>query len=136
MDDFFATEGIKKSVSQQALSKARNKFTCLPFKTAFDPIVSASYDDIHCSDLERFNGKFLIAIDCSTVALPNIPKLKHFLGTINKFPTARISMAYDALNDFVMDYDRSNFLMRLNTKFSKEIDALGIGSHIIKDIIT
>ena len=58
LDDFFATEGMKKSVSQQALSKARNKFTALPFKNAFDAIVSASYDDVHRSDLERFNGKF------------------------------------------------------------------------------
>ena len=179
LDDFFATEGIKKSVSQQALSKARSKFTCLPFCAAFEAIVKASYDDIHRSDLERFNGKFLIAIDGSTVALPNIPKLKRFFVAMNKSPTARISMAYDVLNDLVMDadidsimfgeqlnaemhidhieelidlkeaififdrgypswnlidylYDKSNFLMRVKTKFNDEIDALGLGSHIIE----
>mgnify|MGYP002624606717 CR=1 FL=1 len=177
LNDFFDVEG-EKAVSQQALSKARSKFSALPFQKVFEAIVKTSYDDEHISDLQRFNGKFLIAIDGSTVTLPNIPELGRIFGTMSNSPKARASIAYDVLNDLVIDadideiscgeglqaschiynieeiinlkeaififdrgypsrylidrlYDKSNFLMRLKTKFNKEIDALGIGSHII-----
>ena len=177
LNDFFDVEG-KKAVSQQALSKARSKFSELPFKKVFKTIVKASYDDAHISGLKRFHGKFLIAIDGSLLTLPNIPELGRIFGNMGNSPKARISIGCDILNDLVMDadideisfgegiqarfhiveigkiidlkeaififdrgypsrdlindlYHKSHFLMRLKNKFNKEIDALGLGSHII-----
>lgn len=105
LDNFFTLEGKENSVSQQAFSKARSKFDCSPFKKAFSAIVKAAYDGEQLPSLKRFHDKFLIAIDGSILALPNIPALHHSFGTIGKAPAARISMALDVLNDLVMDAD-------------------------------
>lgn len=176
---FFEEEGI--TMSQQALSKARNKFNHTPFLKVFEAIRDMMYDEENSPDLERYEGMIVIAIDGSQTPLPNIPKLrKKYGGTGSKrsSPTARASIAYDVTNDFIMDADfvplsvgertlamqhikkvgeiidlkealfildrgypcedlirelseKSHYLMRLRRKFSKDIDELGLGSHII-----
>ena len=176
---FLERKGI--TMSQQALSKARSKFDHTPFLKLFDGIRNAFYSSEYIDKLHKFNGKFLIAIDGSDTPLPNLPSLlKKFGGTGAKAssPTARMSIAYDILNDFIMEANfsplsvserdhaknhieqvgkmidlkdsvfimdrgyasqeliellskKSSYLFRLRTKFSTEIDALSLGSHII-----
>ena len=176
---FLERKGI--TMSQQALSKARSKFDHTPFLKLFDGIRNAFYSSEYIDKLHKFNGKFLIAIDGSDTPLPNLPSLlKKFGGTGAKAssPTARMSIAYDILNDFIMEANfsplsvserdhaknhieqvgkmidlkdsvfimdrgyasqeliellskKSSYLSRLRTKFSTEIDALSLGSHII-----
>ena len=176
---FLERKGI--TMSQQALSKARSKFDHTPFLKLFDGIRNAFYSSEYIDKLHKFNGKFLIAIDGSDTPLPNLPSLlKKFGGTGAKAssPTARMSIAYDILNDFIMEAnfsplsvserdhaknhieqvgkmidlkdsvfimdrgyasqeliellsEKSSYLFRLRTKFSTEIDALSLGSHII-----
>jgi len=179
LGNFLERKGI--TMSQQALSKARSKFDHTPFLKLFNGIRNAFYSSEYIDKLHKFNGKFLIAIDGSDTALPNLPSLlKKFGGTGSKAssPTARMSIAYDILNDFIMEANfsplnvserdhaqnhieqvgkiidlkdsvfimdrgyasqeliellskKSLYLFRLRTKFSTEIDALSLGSHII-----
>lgn len=169
------------TMSQQALSKARSKFDHSPFLKLFNGVRNAFYSEEYLPTLRKFHDKFLVAIDGSDTPLPNLPALlEKFGGTGAKAssPTARMSIAYDVLNDFIIDaafspltvserdhaknhienvgkiidlkdtvfiMDRgyssqeliellskkSYYLFRLRSKFSTEIDALPIGSHII-----
>lgn len=104
LNKFFESKGI--TMSQQALSKARSKFDHTPFFKLFTAVRDAFYGKEYLDKLYKFHDKFLIAIDGSETALPNLPKLlEKFGGTGAKAssPTARMSIAYDVLNDFIMD---------------------------------
>ena len=108
LNKFFEKEGI--TMSQQALSKARNKFDHSPFQKIFNAVRDATYAPERFSSLEKYYGKLLIAIDGSGTELPNLPSLREkFGGTGAKAssPTARMSIAYDVLNDFIVDADFS-----------------------------
>ena len=96
------------TMSQQALSKARNKFDHSPFWKLFIGIRDAFYAPAYLPTLSKLHNKFVIAIDGSTAELPNMPELhKKYGGTGAKAssPTARMSIAYDVLNDFIMSAD-------------------------------
>ena len=104
LGSFLERKGI--IMSQQALSKARSKFDHTPFLKLFQGIRNAFYSSEYIDKLHKYNGKFLIAIDGSDTPLPNLPSLlKKFGGTGAKAssPTARMSIAYDILNDFIME---------------------------------
>lgn len=101
---FLERKGI--TMSQQALSKARSKFDHSPFQKLFSAVRDAFYDAKYLNTLHKFHGKFLIAIDGSDTPLPNLPALlEKYGGTGVKAssPTARMSIAYDVLNDFIID---------------------------------
>lgn len=101
---FFESKGI--TMSQQALSKARSKFNHTPFLKLFAGVRDAFYGKEYLDSLRKFKGKFLFAIDGSETPLPNLPTLlEKFGGTGSKAssPTARMSIAYDVLNDFIID---------------------------------
>ena len=94
------------TVSQQAVSKARNKFDHTPFMKLFNAIRDAIYDKERIDGLKKYHGKFIFAIDGSETALPNMPTLlEKFGGTGSKAssPTARMSITYDVLNDIIVD---------------------------------
>lgn len=179
LNKFLERRGM--TMSQQALSKARSKFDHSPFLKLFNGVRDAFYGAEYLPTLRKFHDKFLVAIDGSETPLPNLPALlEKFGGTGAKAssPTARMSIAYDVLNDFIIDaafspltvserdhakdhienvgkiidlkdsifiMDRgypsreliellskkSYYLFRLRSKFSTEIDALPLGSHII-----
>lgn len=102
--NFFESKGI--TMSQQALSKARSKFDHTPFLKLFKAIRNAFYDHSRLNHLRKYHGKFVLAIDGSETSLPNLPALREkFGGTGAKAssPTGRMSIAYDVLNDFIMD---------------------------------
>lgn len=108
LNKFFENKGI--TMSQQALSKARNKFDHSPFQKIFTAVRDAQYAPNQLPSLEKYEGKLLIAIDGSATELPNLPSLlEKFGGTGAKAssPTARMSIAYDVLNDFIVDADFS-----------------------------
>ena len=95
-------------MSQQALSKARNKFDHSPFWKLFIGIRDTFYSKEYLPALSKMYDKFIIAIDGSTAELPNTPSLcEKYGGTGSKSesPTARMSIAYDVLNDFIMSAD-------------------------------
>ena len=104
LNNFLEREDI--TMSQQALSKARSKFDHTPFLKLFTAVRDAFYGAEYIDNLRKYHNKFLIAIDGSDTALPNLPSLiEKFGGTGSKSssPTARMSIAYDVLNDFIID---------------------------------
>ena len=104
LHNFFESKGI--TMSQQALSKARSKLDHTPFLKLFTAIRGAFYEKERLDHLRKYHGKFILAIDGSSTELPNLPLLREkFGGTGAKAssPTARMSIAYDVLNDFIMD---------------------------------
>ena len=69
-------------MTQQALSKARNHFDHTPFQKIFCAVRDAAYGEENIADMKRFMGLFLVAVDGSETALPNLPQLcKEFGGT-------------------------------------------------------
>ena len=105
---FFEKEEV--TMSQQALSKARNKFDHSPFVKLYTAIRDAFYAEEHLTSLRRYCGKLIIAIDGSETVLPNLPALREkFGGTGSKAssPTARMSIAYDVLDDIIIDAEFS-----------------------------
>jgi len=96
--------GTDIHISQQAFSKARDKFDHSPFLKLFRATAEELY--IGEYDFETFMGYRVSAIDGTTMGLPNLPSLKEeFGGTgVNAdTPTARGSIQLDILNDIVMD---------------------------------
>ena len=104
LNHFFEKDDI--TMSQQALSKARNKFNHTPFSKMYYSDRDAFFEEKYLKELNRFDGKIIIAIDGSDTPLPNLPELcSKFGGTGAKAssPTARMSIAYYVLNDFIME---------------------------------
>ena len=104
LNKFLERRGM--TMSQQALSKARSKFDHSPFLKLFNGVRDAFYGAEFLPTLRKFHDKFLVAIDGSETPLPNLPALlEKFGGTGAKTssPTARMSIAYDVLNDFIID---------------------------------
>jgi len=123
LNKFFENKGI--TMSQQALSKARNKFDHSPFQKLYTVVRDAQYAPKQLPFLEKYDGKLLIAIDGSATELPNLPSLlEKFGGTGAKAssPTARMSIAYDVLNDFIVDADFSPLSVSERTHAKNHID--------------
>ena len=104
LNKFLERRGM--TMSQQALSKAHSKFDHSPFLKLFNGVRDAFYGAEYLPTLRKFHDKFLVAIDGSETPLPNLPALlEKFGGTGAKAssPTAHMSIAYDVLNDFIID---------------------------------
>lgn len=95
-------------MSQQAFSKARNHFDHTPFSKAFYNTLSIEYAPEKDPALKRFKGYKIFAIDGSAIALPNIPELRETFGAVGAgaaSPSARASIAYDVINDRIVEAD-------------------------------
>ena len=126
LNRFFEKEGI--TMSQQALSKARNKFDHTPFLKLYNAIREAYYSSEYIATLDKLHNKFIIAIDGSDTPLPNLPDLRDkFGGTGAKAssPTARMSIAYDVTNDFIMDADFSPLAVSERTHAKNHLEKVG-----------
>jgi hypothetical protein len=91
-------------MSQQAFSKARSHFDHSPFEFFFRDQIRRRFGGEH--EIRLLYGFQVLAVDGSDIALPDIPKLlKTFGGTGRNAssPTAKISLLYDILNDFIVD---------------------------------
>lgn len=123
---FLERKGI--TMTQQALSKARNKFDHTPFQKLFTAVRDAFYGAEYLDTLHKFCGKFLVAIDGSETPLPNLPSLlKKYGGTGAKAssPTARMSIAYDVLNDIIIDADFTSLNVREREHAKNHIEKTG-----------
>jgi hypothetical protein len=86
--------GTGVPVSEQAISKARNKLRWEAFEELFTDSVKFIYEGSY----ELWNGYRVWAIDGSKIALPNHPKLGELFGSEKGSPTARGSILYDVIN--------------------------------------
>lgn len=94
----------ERSMSQQALSKARSHFDHSPFETIFRNTVHMRYCEGH--DIALLHGYQVLAIDGSTIALPDVPALLGAFGGVGRnadSPAGKASVLYDVRNDFIMD---------------------------------
>lgn len=99
----------ERSMSQQALSKARSHFDHSPFEKIFRNTVHMRYCEGH--DIALVHGYQVLAIDGSTIALPDVPALLDAFGGVGRnadSPAGKASVLYDVRNDFIMDaaFDR------------------------------
>jgi hypothetical protein len=93
-----------EAMTQQAVSKARSHFDHSPFERLFRDIVELRYRGEHKINL--WHGCQLFAVDGSDIALPKMPNLLEAFGGTGRnadSPTAKISLLYDVLNDFIVD---------------------------------
>ena len=91
-----------KPASQQALSKQRSHLDCSPFQKAFYALRDNDYKDF---SMDKKLGYMLLAIDGTLVPLPNLPQFAEWYGTIGRgssSPTARASLCFDSINDFIV----------------------------------
>ena len=126
LNKFFERKGI--TMSQQALSMARSKFDHTPFLKLFTAVRDAFYGTAYLPKLRKFHDKFLVAIDGSETELPNLPALlEKFGGTGAKAssPTARMSIAYDVLNDFIIDANFTPLTVSEREHAKNHIEAVG-----------
>jgi hypothetical protein len=94
----------EKVMSQQALSKARNHFNHTPFEKMFRSCVEMRYCGEH--EIKTLYGYHVLAVDGSDIALPDMPGLLEEFGGTGRnadSPTAKASVLYDVLNDFLLD---------------------------------
>lgn len=105
VDDFYEKINCKEdTVSKQAVSKARTNLDPNIIKELFTMTVK---EVCKCSDLELYNKKYrLCAIDGSDIALDNADALKEYFGcsgSAKNATTAMASVAYDPLNNIILD---------------------------------
>jgi hypothetical protein len=94
----------EKTMSQQAFSKARSHFDHSPFESLLRDLVELRYCGKH--EIELLHGYLLFAVDGSDVALPKMPGVLEAFGGTGRnadSPTAKASVLYDVLNDFIVD---------------------------------
>ena len=135
LDEHFQKEGGEIHMSQQALSKARNKFDHSPFEKAFFALRDGDYNLSSDNSLERFHGFKIFAVDGSSLALPNIKALKEEFGGTGvgaTSPTARISIAYDVINDRIVDAAISPLKVDERTHAKNHLDSLS-GAIVMED---
>lgn len=107
---FFTTLSKPLFMQQQSFSEARAKVKV----EAFIQLFNLTVEVMRANCRKTWHGYRLLAVDGSKIALPADKKLlKHYGGTGRhaSSPTAQGSIAYDVLNDIVMDA----FLVPLST---------------------
>ena len=102
----FFNDFIKKenTMSQQALSKARSHFDHSPFEFFFRDQIRRRFSGEH--EIRLLHGFQVLATDGSDIALPDVPNILLAFGGTGRnadSPTAKISILYDVLNDFIVD---------------------------------
>lgn len=91
-------------MTQQAFGKARSHFDHSPFETMMRVTVEDQYGAE--DDLEHLNGRYIFAIDGTSIALPDKKELRAAFGASGRkkdSATARASILYDVTNDWIVD---------------------------------
>ena len=107
------------SVSKQAFSKARKKLSPMVFTSLNQKLLEEFYTD---NEFKTFKGFRLLAIDGSTLRLPQSVNLYDFYGTNDhdnsNVPLAQISTIFDVLNHITL-----NGLIRDNKASERDMAA-------------
>jgi len=91
------------SVSTAAFSKARKKFSYTAFK-ALNTCLSETF--YQSSQIRKWNGYRLLAVDGTITSLPNAPELFEHFGKARSHalrPAVRMSQLYDIQNKLTID---------------------------------
>lgn len=118
---FFGLLGRREqAMSEQAFSKARGHFNHLPFETMVRETTELQYSGEEKT--ARWQGRYLFAVDGTTLALPDKPSLCKKFGASGRkkdSATANVSLLYDIENDWIADaaiepYPTSEKMMALS----------------------
>lgn len=112
LDEFMALlQDDDISITKQSFSEARLKISPDAFKFLFQEVVKAFYKE---NEVTTFHGYRLLAIDGTTLELPNTEALRIEFGSatnqVDQIARARASGLYDLENNFMVDViiDRYN----------------------------
>lgn len=105
LDSFFKdVKGTENTVTKQAFSEARQKISPKAFQILFEETVKLFYT---ATDLKTYKGYRLLAIDGSTLELPNTAELRAVFGcaknSVSQVARARVSGLYDLENEIMVD---------------------------------
>jgi len=90
----------RQEVTQSAFTQARKKLKFEAFVELNDQAVSAFYAD---APIERWHGHRLLAVDGTTLRLPNTPEVRNTFDALEgEVPLGRLSELYDVCNDIVI----------------------------------
>lgn len=109
LSHFFDEAGISRPVTDEALRKARKKVKSTAFLSLFNQISQLGGE---YKKLKTMHGMRVIAIDGSTLRLKATSSLQKEFGESSTYPgetLARISLAVDVLNGFVVDGNIDSF---------------------------
>jgi len=89
--------------TKQAYSKARQNLK----PSAYTHLNDIAIEHIYSDEFKTYKGYRLIAVDGSTVQLPNTAEMKEKYGVFHEekmdYPAARMCLAYDVLNEVILD---------------------------------
>lgn len=125
-DEFFDFIGKKEAkVSKQAVSKARTNLNPNVIKDLF---MYTAEGFCKCDDIELWKNKYrLCAIDGSDIALDNANNLYEHFGSCRKdkkATTAMLSIAFDPLNNFILDASLDPYKMDERSAAKAHISAM------------
>jgi len=121
----FLRGGKVEKMSEQAISKARNKFDHSPFETMVRELVKEGYSSPE--ELPMWNGFHLLADDGSYLQLPKTVELREEFGVRGEGGTcisAGISVLYDLLTGWPIDPSITHSDMNEREEHKKHIDFL------------
>lgn len=133
----------KKEFSKQAYSEAREKVNPEVFKELNEDIVEGTYNREH----KRYEGYVILAIDGSTVQLPNTKEVREIYGgqrnqSDKETAIGKIGVIYDVLNEIVLEgritrYEKgereiAEELLKIATRISKVIIVMDRGYPSVK----
>ena len=103
LDRFFNLMNMPQvHMTQQSFSEARQKLR----PEACRELLLHTVESVYAHDVNRWHGMVVIAIDGSKIQLPNDKQLLESFGGMGpdgSSPTAQASIAYDILNDIIVD---------------------------------
>jgi len=125
LDDFFEYVLDKQIyITKQAFSVARLKLAPDLFKVLADMSAQEFYSDGNYDD---FNGYRVLAIDGTTIDLPDYPVLRDTFGHVgnrDKTVRAKASILYDTLNNIIIDAEIDNYRMDERTLAKRHLEKL------------
>lgn len=99
--DFFSMLGDTKTATKSAFSQQRIKLLPLFFQFWNRYFVNAFYEE-YGTNIKRWNGFRLLAVDGSTVYLIDTPEIVEKFGLQKEIPMARVMQIHDVLNDIAV----------------------------------
>jgi len=103
LNHFFAKTGQEVSMTEQALSKARNQFDHSPFEKMLRSVVAEEYSG---NSTPKWKGYHLVAVDGSSAQVPDTAETREYFGALGRnggHACVGLSILYDVENTWVLN---------------------------------
>ncbi len=133
LNHFFECSGQKITMSEQALSKARNQFDHSPFEKMVRAVTESEYTEY---SPPKWQGYHVLAVDGSTAQIPDTPQTREKFGVLGRTPghaCVGMSILYDVLNTWVVNPVFTSAAMNERAELMKHIAYLSENlPHVLK----